>query len=298
MPGAQFHGEDDTSRELADIRRQMQQFAAANILATAGLSATTGGVMVNGFMEFYREDQTRGVAVDPATGAFTAYDATGTAAVARFGALVETDPGEYGVEVLVAGTWVQLGAQVATWSLLAGKPAWSADDSVIDGSYIDGSVAHALDSDRTDHADGVTPEAFARDVAGVPGSWYAMYMHSNGTMGRGTSSRRYKKNIRDFTLTAAQVLTLRPVIYDRKARDADDYTPAVSVDEVGLIAEEVEQVSPQLVEYRDDQVDNVRYHLIGVALLPLVQAHEQTIHQQAADIALLKQAVRDLGGTI
>lgn len=291
MPGSQFPGEDAQGRKIKDLERSMQQFAAANVLATAGISTATGGVLVDGFMEFKREDGTRGVRVDPVTGAFTAYDATGLSEVARFGALTETAPGEYGVEVLVGGTWVQLGAQVATWANLAGKPGWAADSASIAASNITGSIAHALDSDRTDQADGVTPEAFAREVAGVPGSWYAMYMHSNGTIGRGTSSLRYKKNVRDFSLTSEQVTALRPVLYDRKARNADDYTPAVSVDELGLIAEEVHAIAPELVEYYGGEVDNVKYHLIGVALLPVVK-------QQAADIAALKQAVRDLGGNI
>ena len=122
-------------------------------------------------------------------------------------------------------------------------------------------------------------------------------MHSNGDFGRGSSSARYKKNVRDFTITPEQLMQLRPVVYDRKAVNpengsiADEYTPAVSVDELGLIAEEVEQVAPQLVEYYEDAVDNVKYHLLGVTLLPVVK-------QQAADIAALKQAVRDLGGNI
>lgn len=195
LPGSQFPGDDDIPRQIRDLRRDMQQFNAANILAT------------------------------------------------------------------------------------------------IAGSYISGSVAHALDSDRTDHADGVTPEAFAREVAGVPGSWYAMYMHSNGTMGRGTSSIRYKKNVRDFALTTDQIMALRPVLYDRKAAGADEYTPAVSVDELGLIAEEVEQVAPELVEYYDGVADNVKYPLLGVGLLPVIQ-------QLLEDNAALKQAVRDLGGNV
>jgi hypothetical protein len=296
MAGAQFPGPDDQSRKIAELERLVQQFAAANVLATAGISATTGGVMVNGFMEFQREDGTRGVQVDPVTGSFAAYDASGDNEVARFGAL-QTTPGDYGVEVLVGDTWVQLGAQVATWENLSGIPA---DFAQLVTSPVANAenAAQAANASRADHADGVTPEAFAREVAGVPGSWYAMYMHSNGTMGRGTSSHRYKKNIRDFSLTPEQLLQLRPVIYDRKAKNADDYTPAVSADEVGLIAEEVEQVAPELVEYFDGQVDNVRYHLLGVALLPLVQAHERTIDQQATDIAELRQAVRDLGGNI
>ena len=90
LPGSQFPSEDAQIRRLKDLERQVQQFAAANVLATAGISTAAGGLIVDGFMEFRREDDTVGVRVDPVTGTFTAYDATGTAEVARFGALIET----------------------------------------------------------------------------------------------------------------------------------------------------------------------------------------------------------------
>jgi hypothetical protein len=275
----------------------MQQFNAANILATAGISAAQGGVLINGFMEFRREDQTLGVKVDPVTGTFTAYDASGSTAVARFGALSETAPGEYGVEVLVGGTWVQLGAQVATWDNLAGKPSDFAP--LVTGTVGNATnAAQASNAARSDQTDGATTTAFNRDVTGTPGSWYAVYMHSNNTIGRATSSIRYKRNIRDFTLTAEQVMALRPVIYDRKATNADEYTPAVSADEVGLIAEEVEQVAPQLVEYFEGQPENVKYHLVGPALIPVIREQRRHIASQQEQIDKLTAAVRALGGDI
>ena len=46
MPGSQFPGEDAQGRKIKDLERAVQQFAAANVLATAGISATTGGVIV------------------------------------------------------------------------------------------------------------------------------------------------------------------------------------------------------------------------------------------------------------
>lgn len=290
LPGSQFPGEDAIPRKLKDLERQVQQFSAANILASAGIGATTGGVLVNGFMEFKRSDGTLGVKVDPATGAFTAYDAAGTTAVARFGALIETAPGSYGVEVLVGGTWVQLGAQSTTWDNVAGRPG-TTGGATIDGTFITGSVPHALDSDRTDKADGVTPEAYARDVGGLIGNRLAVYMHESGLMGYNTSSQRYKKNIRDFAITPEQIMQLRFVKYDRKATGADDYTPAVSADEPGFIAEEVAAVAPELAVILDGQAESVRYEMFGPALVPIVQ-------QLLRDNAALKQAVRDLGGTI
>jgi hypothetical protein len=61
--------------------------------------------------------------------------------------------------------------------------------------------------------------------------------------------------------------------------------------EYGLIAEEVSTVLPEIVTLYGGEIDGVRYDLLGVALLPIVQA-------QAAQIEALTVAVRELGGNV
>lgn len=302
LPGSQFPGDDDIPRQIRDLRRDMQQFNAANILATAGIGAATGGVLVNGFMEFRREDETLGVKVDPVTGTFTAYDAAGTTAVARFGSLTETAPGEYGVEVLVGGTWVQLGAQVATWDLLAGKPGWASNPASIAGSNIAGAVANATEAVHAAQADG-SEYGWTNNVAGT--SFYALWVGNDGGFhfGRNVSSIKYKENVTDAGVDPAGVLQLRPVRYDRKPtfkyptdeRGNRLIGPEQKFEgakgEFGLIAEEVEQHLPEIVTRYNGEIDGVRYDLLGVALLPVVQ-------QQQEQIEKLTAAVRALGGNV
>ena len=85
---------------------------------------------------------------------------------------------------------------------------------------------------------------------------------------RSTSSRRYKQNIRDLPPSYLDVVgTLRPVIYNSKS-EADDPT----VDHIGLIAEEVEEITPVLVQYITNEeghhvADGVAYDRLGVLLL-------------------------------
>lgn len=301
LPGSQFPGEDAVIRELKDIKRTQQQFAAANVLATAGIRAADGGVMVNGFMEYYREDASLGVRVDPVTGTFTAYDAAGTSEVARFGALLETAPGEFGVEVLVGGTWVQLGAQVATWDLLAGKPADFA--SLVTSAVANATnAATATEATHAQQADG-SEYGWTNNVAGT--SFSAVWVGNDGGFhfGRNVSSIKYKENVTDAVLDPVSVLNLRPVRYDRKPTfkyptDAQgnrligpEQRFEGAKNEFGLIAEEANSHVPEIVTYYNGEIDGVRYDLLGVALLPVVK-------QQAEDIAALKQAVRDLGGNI
>lgn len=302
LPGSQFPSEDDLVRRIKDLQRDVQQFSAANVLATAGISVIADGLIVNGLMEFRREDGTRGVSVDPADGTFTAYDFSGEGPVARFGALEETaPPGFYGVEVLVGTTWVQLGNQTTTWDSVSGKPATFAPTLPIAGTGISGTVANATEATHAAQADG-SQYGWTNTVAGT--EFYALWVGNDGGyhFGRNTSSIKYKENVRDTTMADA-VLNLRPVVYDRKATfkypELEDGTrlegpPQMfegAKDELGLIAEEVAPHLPQIVTTYGGEIDGVRYDLLGVALLPVVQ-------QQAADITALKQAVRDLGGNI
>lgn len=299
MQPGQFapRGEDWLVREVQNLRADFQRLAAANPFASMGIRPKEGGIDVDGFINSLRGDGTVSLSMDD-DGAFVVYDAT-EEPVARFGELVNSSPGDYGVEIFYNGAWVQVGAGNVDWGNISNIPAaFTPSSHTHGGADITSRVA------ESEAADGPTTDAFNRVVGGVPGTWYEVYMHSNGDFGRGSSSERYKKNVRDFTITPEQLMALRPVVYDRKAVNpengsiADDYTPAVSVDELGLIAEEVEQVVPELVEYFGGVVDNVKYPLVVPAMIPIIQAHEMTIRQLLEDNALLKQAIRDLGGNI
>jgi hypothetical protein len=300
MPGGQFPGEDSQIRRLQELEKAVQQFSAANVLATAGIGVIPNGILVNGMMQFKREDGTVGVQVDPTDGTFTALDSTGTNPVARFGALLETDPGEYGVEVLVGAAWVKLGAQAVTWDLVADKPTNFAP--LVTSAVANATNAvNATEATHAAQADG-SQYGWTNTVAGT--EFYALWVGNDGGFhfGRNTSSIKYKENVRDTSLGDA-VLNLRSVIYDRKPtyqypEDADGVRlegPPQRFEgvknELGLIAEEVDKHLPEIVTRYGGEIDGVRYDLLGVALLPVVQ-------QQAQDIADLKRAVRDLGGNI
>lgn len=298
--GAQFGGDDWIVRKLQDLERAMRELAAADLLATAGIGVIPDGVIVNGLMQFKREDGTLGVEADPETGTFVAYNAAGTTPVARFGSLVETDPGEYGVEVLVGSTWVQVGAQTTTWSTISGKPG-DVGGATIPGTFITGTVPDASTATLAGEAEG-SQYGWTNTVGGT--EFYALWVGNNTgyKFGRNTSSIKYKENVRDAA-SADAVLSLRPVVYDRKATfqypEDEDGNRLIgppnrfegAKNEFGLIAEEVAAVLPEIVTRYKGEIDGVRYDLLGVALLPIVQA-------QAAQIEALITAVRELGGNV
>lgn len=105
----------------------------------------------------------------------------------------------------------------------------------------------------SDAADGPTSAAYARNATGS--GWFVVYMNSALQFMRNTSSRRYKKNIREW---AGSVLNLRTVMFDRRGNDTPN-------DEVGFIAEEVEQALPEAAMYFDDKIDGINDRVILAA---------------------------------
>lgn len=109
---------------------------------------------------------------------------------------------------------------------------------------------------------------------------------TNGRLFRGAavSSRRYKENIEDLPLGLDSVMRLHPVSFDFKKEYAPD-----APRQIGLIAEEVEMVSPLLVGYKNDQVESVHYDRLGPVLIKAIQEQQQEIVELKRQIAELKK---------
>jgi hypothetical protein len=91
---------------------------------------------------------------------------------------------------------------------------------------------------------------------------------SNGQLGTVSSSRRYKEDIHDMGVATDGLLRLRPVTFRYKKPYADGTKPI----QYGLIAEEVEEVYPDLVvRGKDGQVETVQYYKLDAMLLNEVQ---------------------------
>jgi hypothetical protein len=88
-----------------------------------------------------------------------------------------------------------------------------------------------------------------------------------GTMTAGTvvetSSIAYKENIRSLDATTDAILSMDPVIYDRKDGSQKN--------EVGLIAEEVYKIAPELVHLKDGNPEGIKYTKLAVYLLHAIK---------------------------
>lgn len=88
-----------------------------------------------------------------------------------------------------------------------------------------------------------------------------------GTMTAGTvvetSSIAYKENIRSLEATTEAILSMDPVVYDRKDGSQKN--------EVGLIAEEVYKIAPELVHLKDGNPEGIKYTKLAVYLLHAIK---------------------------
>lgn len=87
-----------------------------------------------------------------------------------------------------------------------------------------------------------------------------------------SSSIRYKEQIRDLAIAKKKVLELRPVAFKWKGRAEND---------IGLIAEEVHQIIPELTSFKDGKIEGVKYSQLPVYLLGVIKEHDVSIQNLA-----------------
>jgi hypothetical protein len=84
-----------------------------------------------------------------------------------------------------------------------------------------------------------------------------------GRLWKKSSSRRFKKNIRELQIDPEKVFQLEPVRFDWKETGQED---------IGLIAEEVAKTLPDLIIYDNDgKPEAVKYDLVSIYLVELVK---------------------------
>jgi len=122
-------------------------------------------------------------------------------------------------------------------------------------------------------------------IAGIYGSVApgggSVYVNSDGRLGTGPSSRRFKKDIADMDSASEALLALRPVTFHYKEEFDRQGIP-----QFGLVAEEVAEICPDLV-LRDGkgEIYSVRYEAVNAMLLNEFLKEHRKVEQQEATIA-------------
>jgi hypothetical protein len=112
------------------------------------------------------------------------------------------------------------------------------------------------------------------------GSAGNLFVDFDGTLYRGTgSSQRFKENIADWNASGLDtILALKPKTFTYK----EDYYSQPNRQFLGLIAEEVGEVSPLLVDFKNEdgtgQIENVKYATIVVPLIKAIQELTQKVN--------------------
>ena len=122
---------------------------------------------------------------------------------------------------------------------------------------------------------------------------------SAGQLGTAGSSRRFKKEIKPMEQTSEAILSLKPVTFNYKSDKTG--TP-----QFGLIAEEVAEVSPDLVvRDKNGEIYTVRYDAVNAMLLnEFLKEHkafleeQRRVQKQEATISQLKLTVAEQNATI
>jgi len=94
------------------------------------------------------------------------------------------------------------------------------------------------------------------------------------------SDQRYKQNIQTLENALTKLQELRGVSFEWKAQDAEN--------QIGLIAQEVERVFPELVSTDSEGYKSIAYGQLAAVLIEAVKEQQQIIDQKSATIAELQ----------
>jgi hypothetical protein len=126
----------------------------------------------------------------------------------------------------------------------------------------------------------ISPASLAKPPAnGIP-----VLINSNNKLGTVTSSMRFKEDIKPMDNVSEALFALKPVTF-RYKKEID---PA-GTSQLGLVAEEVERVNPDLVvRDKEGKTYSVRYDQVNAMLLNEFLKEHKTVHEQGATITALR----------
>jgi len=147
----------------------------------------------------------------------------------------------------------------------------------------------------------VSDSCYIANIWNQPGGSQAVYVNSDGKLGALVSSRRFKDEIKPIEQASEIIYGLRPVSFRYKP-EIEPTRPRA----FGLIAEDVEKVSPDLVTRGSDgKVNSVRYDAVNSMLLNeflkehrKVQELEATVTEQKKGMAVLTAQLKEQAAQI
>jgi hypothetical protein len=121
---------------------------------------------------------------------------------------------------------------------------------------------------------------------GVYAGYFDGDVHATGTI-TFDSDIRLKKDVRDLGYGIGEVMRLHPVTWRWKSR-ADNRL------NLGLIAQEVDPILPELVEKHEEGTMGINYVGLVPVLIKAMQEQQETITALEAEVSTLKQLMQQL----
>jgi trimeric autotransporter adhesin len=125
-------------------------------------------------------------------------------------------------------------------------------------------------------------------------SGVAVLVNSNGRLGTMTSSKRFKEGIKPMDKASETLFALKPVAFHYKKTIDPTCAP-----QLGLVAEDVEKVNPDLViRDKEGKPYTVRYDQVNAMLLNEFLKEHRTVQELKKQMATLSTTVKAQAGQI
>jgi Chaperone of endosialidase len=131
---------------------------------------------------------------------------------------------------------------------------------------------------------------FIAGVSGTTVSGSPVVVNSDGQLGVSPSSARFKDEIKPMDTASESILVLKPVTF-RYKKDID----SAGTPQFGLVAEDVEQVNPDLVvRDKKGKAYTVRYDAVNAMLLNEFLKEHRKVHELEANAARQQKQIEAL----
>ena len=129
---------------------------------------------------------------------------------------------------------------------------------------------------------------------GTSANGIPVLIDSNHKLGTATSSARFKRDIHDMDKTSEALFALRPVAF-RYKKEIDP----TGISQLGLVAEDVEKVSPDLVvRDKEGKPYSVRYDQVNAMLLNEFLKEHQTVQELKKQVAELTAGLQKVSAQL
>ena len=226
----------DSNGQLATAGPAASTIGFSTDANTATVNLATGGAVKT--VALGSTNSTSATTVQSGSGALAITSTNGTLTI-------NSGTGALGISTNANATTVSIGTGAAAKTVILGSTNTTSTTTINAGS---GGV--------------LAPVVFAQVVgaSGIP-----VLVDNTGLLGTVISSIRYKENVADMSDVSSDILKLRPVTFDYISRPSH-------IKQVGLIAEEVFDVMPDLVVHnKEGEIESVKYQDLSVLILNELQ---------------------------